>query len=252
MNKLINADCLTAMNDIEDKSVDMILCDLPFGTTILKWDSVISFDKLWEHYKRIIKDGCCIALFGTEPFSSSLRLSNMDWYKYDWVWEKSRALGFMNCKNKPMNKIENISVFSNGLVKHAGQSNRMNYYPQGLIPYNKKVDGLKDCKADKEGYRFFRPSNRSYVQEWTNYPVNILKFNSEGNTVHPTQKPVDLLEYLIKTYTNEGEIVLDNCMGSGSTCVACLNTNRKFIGIEKDEKYFEIAKNRIDKITMKG
>lgn len=186
-------------------------------------------------------------MFGQEPFSSHLRLSNLNWFKYDWIWHKSKALGFTNAKNKPMNKHEIISVFSEGTC--ANKSNRrMPYYPQGLVPYGKVVSGIKACKADvKEGgHRFSRPGHKeSFVQEFTNYPTQILDFPNEGKTTHPTQKPVALLEYLIKTYTNEGETVLDSTMGSGSTGVAAKNTNRKFIGIELDDGYFDIAKDRI-------
>ena len=249
MIELLKGDCLELMKDIPDKSIDMILCDLPYGTTACKWDNVIPFEPLWEQYNRVIKDNGAICLFGSEPFSSALRMSNIKNFKYDWIWEKSRALGFTHCKNKPMNKYENISVFSLAKVKHKGQENRMIYFPQGLVEYGKEVNGVKDCKADVGGHRFGRKSHRRYIQEFTNYPTNILKFANEGNTKHPTQKPVELLEYLIKTYTKEGEIVLDNCMGSGSTGVACVHTNRNFIGIEIDEEYFDIAKKRIEEAT---
>ena len=248
MINLMHGDCLELMKTIDDKSVDMILCDLPYGTTACKWDNVKPFEPLWEQYNRIIKDNGAIVLFGSEPFSSKLRLSNLKMYKYDWVWVKSRALGFTNAKNKPMNKHELISVFSKGTCAN-GSKNKMIYNPQGLIPYGKTVSGIKDCKADREegGHKFARKSHKqSYVQEFTNFPTQILNFANKGNTVHPTQKPVALLEYLIKTYTNEGETVLDNCMGSGSTGVACKNLNRGFIGIEKDDNYFNIAKNRIE------
>ena len=241
-------DCLELMKNIPDGSIDMILCDLPYGTTACKWDSVIPFEPLWEQYNRIIKDNGAIVLFGSEPFSSRLRMSNLRMYKYDWIWEKSRALGFTHCKNKPMNKHEVISVFSKSNIKHLGQDNRMNYYPQGLIYYGKEVNGVKECKADKDGHKFARKSHRNYTQEYTNYPTSIIKFNNEGNTLHPTQKPVALLEYLIKTYTNEGDIVLDNCMGSGSTCVACVNTGRHYIGYELESKYYEIACKRLDEV----
>jgi site-specific DNA-methyltransferase (adenine-specific) len=246
--QLLQGDCLELMKEIPSKSIDMILCDLPYGTTACKWDEIIPFDSLWVQYQRIIKDDRAICLFGSEPFSSKLRMSNLELYKYDYVWIKSRSLGFTHCKNKPMQKSENISVFSNGKIKHEGQGNRMVYFPQGLIPYGKEVNGDKSCKADIEGHRFARPSNKTYVQEYTNYPTNLLEFNNDGNTQHPTQKPVALLEHLIKTYTNESETILDNCMGAGSTGVACVNLNRSFIGMELDESYFNIAKERIENI----
>lgn len=245
---LIKGDCLDLMSRIPNGSVDMILCDLPYGITACKWDSVIPFEPLWAHYKRVIKPNGAIVLFGSEPFSTFLRTSNINQFKYDWVWSKSKALGFTNAKNKPMNKHELISVFSSGTV--ANKSHRkMPYNPQGLIPYGKIVSGIKQCKADmvEGGHKFSRPSHKTnHLQEFTNYPTQIIEFCNEPSPIHPTQKPVPLLEYLIKTYTNESEIVLDNCMGSGSTGEACVNTNRNFIGIEMDDKYFEIAKNRIE------
>lgn len=245
MINLMNGDCLELMKTIPDGSVDLILTDPPYGTTACKWDSVIPFYPMWEELKRIIKPNGAIVLFGSEPFSSALRMSNIKQYKYDWVWEKSRALGFMNAKNKPMNKHELVSVFSSGTCAN-GSNKKMPYYPQGLIPLNKIVKGRKDSLADREGHKFSRKSHKDELfQEWTNYPDQILRYASEGNTVHPTQKPVALLEYLIKTYTQDGETVLDFTMGSGSTGVAAKNTNRKFIGIELDETYFNIAQERI-------
>lgn len=245
---LINGDCLEVMDRLieEDVVVDAIICDPPFGTTSCDWDSTIPFNEMWDRLNKLIKPSGAIVLFGTDPFSSRLRLSNIKDYKYDWVWVKTRMSGFTHSKNRPLAKHENISVFSKGKIKHRGQSNRMEYNPQGLIPCNKIVNGTRDAEADKKGHKLFRPSHKTYVQEFTNYPHNILEFNSVGNTVHPTQKPVELMEYLIKTYTNEGELVLDFTMGSGSTGVACMNTNRKFIGIELDENYFKIG---IDRIT---
>ena len=244
--ELWHGDCLELMKDIPDGSVDLVLTDPPYGTTACKWDSVIPFEPMWEQLNRIIKPNGAICLFGSEPFSSALRISNIKHFKYDWIWEKSRALGFTHCKNKPMNKYENISVFSFAKVKHEGQENRMRYFPQGLIPFGKEVNGVKACDADFSGHKFGRKSHKRYIQEFTNYPTNILNFANEGKTEHPTQKPVPLLEYLIRTYTNEGETVLDFTMGSGSTGVACVNTNRNFIGIELDEGYFNIAKKRIE------
>lgn len=235
------------MKNIPDKSVGMILCDLPFGITSSKWDKVIPFEPLWEQYKRIIKTNGAICLFGAEPFASELRTSNIDWFKYDWVWIKNNAVGFVNAKLKPMNKHEVICVFSEGKTSN-GNKNNMPYFPQGLIPYNKEArSGNKKGKDNT----YWRPSLKSsneggYIQEFTNYPTTVLQFNKVQKAVHPTQKPVPLLEYLIQTYTNDGEIVLDNCMGSGSTGVACVNTNRNFTGIELNKEYFNIAKERIE------
>ena len=235
------------MKNIPDKSVGMILCDLPFGITSSKWDKVIPFEPLWEQYKRIIKTNGAICLFGAEPFASELRTSNIDWFKYDWVWIKNNAVGFVNAKLKPMNKHEVICVFSEGKTSN-GNKNNMPYFPQGLIPYNKEArSGNKKGKDNT----YWRPSLKSsneggYIQEFTNYPTTVLQFNKVQKAVHPTQKPVPLLEYLIQTYTNDGEIVLDNCMGSGSTGVACVNTNRNFTGIGLNKEYFNIAKERIE------
>jgi site-specific DNA-methyltransferase (adenine-specific) len=239
------------MKYIKDKSIDMILCDLPYGTTACKWDSIIPFEIMWKQYERIISDIGAIVLFSSQPFTSSLIMSNIKLFKYEWIWCKSRALGFTHTKNAPMKKHENIIVFSKANIKHIGQPNRMNYFPQGLLPYGKMVDGDKSCKADVEGHRFARPSNKSYIQEYTNYPVTLLNFNNEGKTIHPTQKPLDLIEYLIKTYTDEGNTVLDNCIGSGTTAIAAINTNRKYIGIELDDTYYNLACKRIEEHLLK-
>ena len=238
------------MKDIPDKSVDMILCDLPYGTTACKWDTVIPFEPLWEQYGRVIKTNGAVVLFSSQPFTSALVMSNPEWFKYEWIWEKGRASGHVHAKNKPMKAHENLLVFSGGTTVHATQSKtRMPYFPQmgEGAAYSRKI------KAPNVGNLNHAPSksNLDFVgSESVNvgfrYPRSVI-FQSHHNVgnEHPTQKPVDLCEYLIKTYTNEGETVLDNCMGSGTTGIACLNTGRNFIGIEKDEKYFNIAKDRI-------
>ena len=247
MIDLRQGDCLELMKEISSGSVDMILCDLPYGKTACKWDSVIPFEPLWEQYKRIIKDNGAIVLFGSEPFSTELRHSNLKMFKYDWIWVKNNAVGFTNAKLKPMNKHEIISVFSNGKTANRNPNN-MPYYPQGLIPYGKEVrSGNKKGKYNT----YWRPSLKSsneggHIQQFTNYPTTVLHFGKDPKPQHPTQKPVALLEYLVKTYTNPGDTVLDNCMGSGSTGVACVNTGRKFIGMELDGIYFDIAKERIE------
>lgn len=241
MIELKQGNCLELMKELKDKSIDMILCDLPYGVTAGQWDNIIPFKPLWEQYNRIITDNGAIILFGTEPFSSKLRLSNLKMYKYDWIWKKTTATGFQLANCKPLNNIENILVFSKGTT-YPRSCNKMKYNPQGLIPFGKNVRHGVDNIRTKTG------SNRKaeYVfQKFTNYPRRILEFEKDSEILHSAQKPVKLLEYLIKTYTNERELVLDNCMGSGSTGVACINTNRNFIGFELDKKYFDIAENRI-------
>ena len=234
--KIINGDCLEVMKVIPDGSVDMILTDPPYGTTACKWDSIIPLESMWKQLSRLIKPNGAIALFGNEPFSSALRMSNINRYKYDWVWDKSNVMGFLNAKKRPLKEIENISIFNSKV-----------YYPQGLV-VNKKGKNRLGRQTDSLGK--YNLINKS---EFTSYPRTILSFKSERG-LHPTQKPVSLMEYLIKTYTKEGETVLDFTMGSGTTGVACKNTNREFIGIELDETYFNIAKQRIEELKqeMKG
>ena len=241
----VNADCFDVFPFIEDKSIQLILADLPYGTTANKWDSVLPLDKLWEQYRRIIKDNGAVVLFGAEPFSTMLRSSNIEWFKYDWIWVKSRKTGFLNSKNRPLNQNENISVFSKSITA-AGNKNIMLYNPQGLIEINKKRHGDKNkCKADFDGHKYYRESqSKEYLQKFTNYPTTVLNFNNEPKPIHPTQKPLELLEYLVKTYTNEGDIVLDNTMGSGTTNLACIKLNRKSIGIEKEKQYYDVAIRR--------
>lgn len=234
-------DCLELMKEIPDKSIDMILCDLPYGTTACKWDNVIPFEPLWEQYNRIIKDNGAIVLFGSEPFSSALRMSNIKNFKYDWIWEKNAGSNFANVKYQPMKEHEIISVFAKQKTK---------YFP---IMQERAETGKKRVKTNVKsntngsGVTSILPYGKSKKYNDLRYPSSIQKFNRERG-LHPTQKPVALLEYLIKTYTNEGEIVLDNCMGSGSTCVACVNTNRHYIGFEKEPKYYDIACKRLNEI----
>ena len=236
--KLIKGDCLEQMDKLIEQNikVDMILTDIPYGTTACKWDEIIPFNKMWERINLIKKDKHTpILLFGSEPFSSTLRMSNIKNYKYDWVWNKKKAGNIMLCKYQPMKITENIIVF-----------NKHNYYP--IMELRDKIKKSK-CYGIGEsmGGVLKDDSSKTYTHR---YPKNLLTFSNanQKGKVHPTQKPVDLLEYLIKTYTNEGELVLDFTMGSGSTGVACLNTNRKFIGIELNEKYFNTAKDRLENI----
>lgn len=231
--ELHNGDCLELMANIPSESVDMILCDLPYGTTRNAWDSIIPLEPLWGHYKRIIKPNGAICLFSQMPFSATLVCSQPNLFRYEWIWEKGNATGFLNANKMPMKAHENILVFYKNLPI---------YNPQGLV--KKEVPTIR--KGRNGNGSNYGKSDKDAVQEFENYPRDILIFKSEGKTVHPTQKPVALLEYLIKTYTNEGETVLDSCMGSGSTGVACVNTGRKFIGIELNSNYYEIAQKRID------
>ena len=232
--ELYNGDCLELMKSIPDKSVDMILCDLPYGTTQCKWDTIIPFEELWKQYNRIIKDNNAIVLFGSEPFSSALRMSNVKDYKYDWIWNKVKPSGHLNAKRIPLKQHEIISVFCKG---------KCNYYP---IMTEQKPRVSRNYLNNKSEL-FGTEKEVSRVTD-KKYPKTILDFSnaSQKDKFHPTQKPVELLEYLIRTYTQEGEIILDNTMGSGSTGVASVNTNRSFIGIELDKNYFNIAKERIE------
>ena len=244
LNKIYNEDCLEGMKRIPDKSIDMILADLPYGTTASKWDSIIDFEKLWEEYERIISDNGAIVLTASGSFTHKVISSNEKLFKYKWIWIKSRPGNFVNANNRPMTKYEEILVFSKGNTAN-GSKNKMKYNPQGLIEVNKTTKASPNRFGSMAGKR---PSHQKYTkQRYTNYPVDILEFNSLGSYSHPNQKPVDLFEYLIKTYTNEGETVLDNCMGSGTTAIACLNTNRNFIGFELDKEYFDVATKRIEK-----
>lgn len=230
--ELHHGDCLDIMSALDGK-VDMILCDLPYGTTACKWDVIIPFDKLWENYKRLIKPNGAIVLTASQPFTSALVMSNASAFRYQWVWEKDQGRNFQLCKKQPLKVHEDVVVFS--FEPHQ-------YFPQGLLRCNKIKSNKRE--AGGIGHMSSGKLRATYVQEWENYPKSIIKINSERG-LHPTQKPVALMEYLIKTYTNEGEIVLDNCMGSGTTGVACVNTGRRFIGIERDDNYFKIATERI-------
>jgi len=245
--KLLKGDCLELMKDIPDESVDMILCDLPYGTTACKWDTIIPFDLLWEQYERVIKDNGIIALFGSEPFSTTLRISNFKLYRYDWYWEKTKAGLYQHAKNRPMKAIETISIFSKAKWGHKSQvKNRMPYNPQGIrsigektVTKNFNAGGIVGERPNQIGKKY---------EAFTGFPNDVLKFSNiiGKQAIHPTQKPVALLECLIKTYTNENETVLDNTMGSGSTGVAAVNLNRDFIGYELDQDYFDIATKRIN------
>jgi site-specific DNA-methyltransferase (adenine-specific) len=269
MIELYLGDCLVEMNKIAEDSIDLILCDLPYGTTdrtgvdkkgsnrILGWDTVISLDKLWQQYRRVLKPTGAVVLTADQPFTSQLVLSNLEWFKYEWIWKKKRTTGFLHANARPMKETEDILVFSplgaSGCSKKANKN--MTYNPQGLIEKNVK----KKNNAKRLGKFLHQPEHMGagnkllheteYEQKYTNYPAEIIEFGLDKNVVHPTQKPVELMEYLIRTYSNEGEVVLDNCMGSGTTGVAAVNCNRRFIGIEQDEEYYKISEQRINSIV---
>ena len=233
--KLINDDCLKAMQDIPDQSIDLILTDPPYGTTACKWDSIIPFEHMWKQLKRIIKDNSAIIFTASQPFTSALVMSNIKMFKYEWIWEKDAGTGFLNAKKYPLKNTENILVFCKGVHKYNPQMREGKPYKitRGRKSDNYGKDTKEEIITENKGER---------------YPLTGLKFNRDKDKLHPTQKPVALFEYLIKTYTNEGDLVLDNCAGSGTTGVACKNLNRNYILIEKEPKYIKIAKERIASI----
>jgi DNA modification methylase len=236
MIKLLRGDCLEIMKSIPNQSIDAIITDPPYGTTACKWDSIIPFDLMWEQLNRIIKPNGAIVLFGSEPFSSALRMSNIKNYKYDWIWEKPKGTGHLNANKQPMRYTENVSVF---------YQKQCVYIPQktnGHKPAN--TNGKRKKETDLYG-KYKEQISGGYTERHPKNIIQINNVNSAHGILHPTQKPVALMEYLIKTYTNENELVLDFTMGSGSTLVACQNTNRNGIGIEQDENYFKIAEQRI-------
>ena len=265
--QIYQGDCLKLMKDIEDDSVDLILCDLPYGTTdrhgqkkknqnrLYSWDVVIPLDKLWKQYKRILnKNHGSVVLTADQPFTSILVMSNLDWFKYEWIWKKKKTTGFLLANYRPMKKTEDILVFSplGAAAASSKVGKSMTYNPQGLIPkVVKKRNSAKRLGKFLNNPEFMGENNKllndsEYEQKFTNYPSEIIEFGLDKKPIHPTQKPVSLMEYLIKTYSNKDDLVLDNCMGSGTTGIACINTNRKFIGMELDEKYFNLAKNRLE------
>lgn len=248
--KLYNGDCLAVMDKLIEQGVkvDAVICDPPYGTTACKWDIVIPFDEMWNRLNKLIKPTGAIALFATEPFATKLRMSNLDNYRYDWYCIKTKPSLYQHAKNRPMRAVENACVFSKSKWGHKSQlkDKRMEYNPQGIssigiktVTKNFNAGGVVGERPNQIGKQY---------EAFTGFPTDVLEFKSitGKSCLHPTQKPVDLLEYLIRTYTNENDLVLDFTMGSGSTGVACINTNRKFIGVEINEKYFNIAKDRIE------
>ena len=238
LNTIYNEDCLDGMKRIPDKSVDMILCDLPYGTTANKWDSIILFEPLWEQYERVIKDNGAIVLTGSQPFTIDLINSNRKIFRYEWIWEKTKGGAFANANRMPMKRHENVLVFYKKQPTYNPQKTRA---PEHLIDKRKTINNSTSVK--NYTYTGIKPIRKK--DDGTRFPISVIRVNSETG-LHPTQKPVPLFEYLIKTYTNKGETVLDNCMGSGTTAIACLNTDRQYIGFELDEDYYNIANERIE------
>lgn len=242
------ADCFDVFPSIPDKSVDAIIADLPYGTTACKWDSILPLDKLWNEYERVIKDNGAIVLFGSEPFSSILRVSKLYLFKYDWVWLKNTSSNFLQANYQPIKRHENILVFSKSNASYTKKNNKMKYFP--ILNENEKVyserqnqsievglNAWKDRMSDN--YEFKRNKNKG------TFPKSVIEFAGKiSNKNHPTEKPIELMEYLVKTYTNEGDMVLDNTMGSGTTNLACIKLNRKSIGIEKEKQYYDVAVRR--------
>jgi len=227
--RLLQGDCLELLPTLDAGSVDMVLADPPYGTTACKWDSIIPLEPMWEQLKRVIKPNGAIVMTASQPFTTTLISSNMKMFKYCWYWKKNRATGVLNSKKQPLREVEEVAVF-----------NVKKYIPQGLVEVNQPS---RNSKKDYDNYG--TGTCKEYTQKFTNYPRQVLEFDSVQRTIHSTQKPVPLMEYMIKTYTNEGETVLDFTMGSGTTGVACKNLNRGFIGIELDAGYFQIAQERI-------
>ena len=230
------------MATLPDASIDMVMCDLPYGTTACAWDSVIPFDALWAQYRRVVKRNGAIVLTAAQPFTTALIASNMVDFKYCWVWEKAQGTGFGNAKKMPLRAHEDVAIFYRALPT---------YNPQGLVPQHRERKAETKSGGDTLGKNGL--NGKPFTQEFTNWPKTVIKFSRDGGKVHPTQKPVALMEYLIKTYTNEGDTVLDNTMGSGTTGVACMNTRRNFVGIERDPKYYAIACARVfDALVARG
>lgn len=253
INSVYHGDCLEVMKDIDDKSIDMVLCDLPYGTTACPWDSVIPFNILWQHYSRVITNNGAIVLTASQPFTSALVMSNPTMFKYSWVWIKNRPTNFAHAKNKPMKRHEDVLVFSKGTTVHVSQStNRMNYNPQGLKDADPNKVFIKKKSELTDVFFQGRKSHGEFRREKTGYPNTVIEYATDQLGLHPTQKPLLLFEYLIRTYTIEGDVVLDNCAGSGTTGVACINTNRNYILIEKDDHYYEVCRDRVHRATQEA
>ncbi|WP_419884852.1 DNA-methyltransferase [Paenibacillus sp. B-A-8] len=250
LNRIYNDECLVGMHKIPDKSVDMILCDLPYGTTACKWDTIIPLEPMWAEYERVIKDNGAIVLTAAQPFTSALIMSNVKLFRYCWIWEKDNASNFFAAKFQPLNNTEDIVVFGKGGCNN-GTKKPLRYTPQGITVIDREVTNGKSVGGQLgKAHKTSMSEGRKYKQTQTGYPFKTLKFKRDGSHVHPTQKPVDLFRYLIRTYTNLGETVLDNCIGSGTTAVAALLEGRNFIGFETDAGYVDIANQRIAALSI--
>jgi site-specific DNA-methyltransferase (adenine-specific) len=244
--QLHHGDCLDLMKSIPDQSVDLILNDPPYSTTSCEWDTMIDLPLMWTEYRRIIKPNRPIVMTAAQPFTTVLAASNLSWFKYEWIWVKNRPTNFAHAKNKPMKKHENVLVFSEGTTVHASQSkSRMPYYPQGLVEVVNPKKVTKKASELTDAFFQGRKGHGEFTREFTNYPHSVLEFPTDQLGLHPTTKPIKLMEFLIQSYTLPGEIVLDNTMGSGTTGVAAANTGRSFVGMEQDDKYFAMSEDRI-------
>ena len=248
-NSIINADCLEKMKDIPDGSIDAIITDLPYGTTACKWDSVIPFEPLWEQYRRMIKPNGAIVLFSQQPFTAALMMSNIEMWKYNWIWQKDSGTNFLNAHHQPLKITEDICVFGYAATTESKKGVYMTYNPQmrqGFKPYQCVSGAQRKDTAMVRGVCKAQDGGTLTVSDGSRYPINIIEFKRDKERLHPTQKPVDLIRYLVRTYTNEGETVLDSCCGSATTAIAAIREKRNFICIEKSEEYFNIAKKRIE------
>jgi len=248
LDQIYNEDCLEGMKRIPDASVDCIITDLPYGTTACQWDSVIPFEPLWEQWRRVCKPNAAIVLFSQQPFTSALIMSNIEEYKYNWIWQKDSGSNFLNAHHQPLKITEDICVFGQAATTESKRGIYLNYNPQmrkGFDPYKCKSGAQRKDTAMVRGVCKAQEGGTLTISDGSRFPVNIIQFDRDNERLHPTQKPVALLRYLVLTYTNEGDTVLDSCMGSGTTAIACLKEHRHFLGFELNKEYFDIAQRRI-------
>lgn len=248
INHIFNGDCLELMKDIPDGSVDAIITDLPYGTTACKWDSAIPFEPLWEQYRRMIKPTGAIVLFSQQPFTSALIMSNIEMWKYNWIWQKDNGSNFLNAHHQPLKITEDICVFGFAATTESKKGIYLNYNPQmrlGYKPYKCVSGAQREDTAMVRGVCKAQDGGTLTISDGSRFPINLIQFNRDKERLHPTQKPIELIQYLIRTYTNEGDTVFDSCCGSGTTAIAAIREKRNFICIEKDPHYYEVAKKRI-------